>query len=381
MIPESTTVEVLATGGLVLAAIPALLVLLNLWFYRRPAAARAAPPPISVLIPARDEEETIGDCVRSVLASRDVEIEVVVMDDGSTDRTAEVVQAIADRDSRVRLRAAPALPTGWCGKQHACFALSQAARHPLLVFLDADVRLAPDGLAQMTGFLDRRGADLVSGIPHQSTGTWLEKLVIPLIHFVLLGFLPMPGQRWTRHPAFAAGCGQLFMARRDAYRAVGGHAAIRASRHDGLKLPRAFRAAGRSTDLFHATAVARCRMYRGASEVWNGFAKNADEGMASPAAILPWTLLLAGGQVLPPLLLVLFLLLGTTGAPLQLAALATALAFGTRAVLALRFRQSWLGVLAHPVGVAVVVAIQWFALGQKLQGRRVPWKGRLSHGS
>ncbi len=378
---DLATAEVLALGAASLAAIPALLVFFNLWLYRRPIAGRAAPPPISVLIPARDEEATIGDCVRSALASRGVEIEVVVMDDQSSDRTAEVVQTLADRDPRVRLRSAPTLPAGWCGKQHACHALSQAARHPLLVFLDADVRLEPEGLVQMAGFLEDRRADLVSGIPHQATGTWLEKLVIPLIHFILLGFLPMPGQRWTRHPAFAAGCGQLFMARREAYRAVGGHAAIRASRHDGLKLPRAFRAAGRSTDLCDATAVARCRMYRGTSEVWNGFAKNADEGMASPAAILPWTVLLAGGQVVPPLLLALFLLVGISGFPLQLAALGTALAFGTRALLALRFRQSWLGVLAHPVGVAVVVAIQWFALGRKLQGRRVAWKGRLSHGS
>lgn len=376
----------MAFFGVILAAIPAVLVLLNLLFYRRPRTVAGKPVPISVLIPARDEEASIGPCVRAVLASREVELEVVVMDDGSRDRTAEVVAEIAAeaRESngvRVRLLSAPAPTAGWCGKQHACHVLAQAARHQVLVFLDADVRLEPDGLARLLGCLESRQVDLVSGIPRQETGTWLEHQVVPLIHFVLLGFLPMAGMRWTRLPAFAAGCGQLFMVRREAYRASGGHAAIRASRHDGLQLPRAFRAAGRRTDLCDVTDLATCRMYRGAREVWNGFAKNADEGMASVAAIGPWSVLLLGGQVVPPLLLGLCVLAGTSGPPLPLALLATSLAWGTRALLAWRFRQSWSGVLFHPVGVAVVVAIQWYALWSKLQGRQIAWKGRLGHGT
>ena len=167
----------------------------------------------------------------------------------------------------------------------------------------------------------------------------------------VLGFLPFAGMRFSRSPAFAAGCGQLFVARRTAYRRMGGHAAIRSSRHDGVTLPRAFRRAGYSTDLCDATGVAECRMYRSAGEVWRGFAKNAGEGMASPAAIGPWTLLLAGGQVLPPVLLAVALLAGQTTAAAW-AAGACLLAWGTRTLLAARFGQSWLGAALHPAGVA-----------------------------
>lgn len=369
------TLELLGLGACVLSAVPAVLVLINLTLYRRPRPSAAGRSPVSVLIPARDEESAIGACVEAALASRGVDLEVLVMDDHSRDRTRQVVRAIAERDRRVRLLSAPPLPAGWCGKQHACHALAAAAAHPVLAFVDADVRLARDGLSRLLGFLERRGADLASGIPRQRTGTLMEKLVVPLIHFVLLGFLPMPGMRWSRHPAFAAGCGQLFLARRRAYREAGGHAAIHSSRHDGVTLPRAFRRAGFSTDLCDATAIAECRMYRGAGEVWRGFAKNAGEGMAAPAAIGPWTLLLGGGQVLPPVVLVAALLAGAPAAT-SYAALACAFAWGTRLLLAARFRQSWLGAALHPLGVLTVLAIQWYAGWQAFRGHELTWKGR-----
>ncbi len=377
--------ETIALAALLLATVPFCMVLANLFFYRTapdpPAGDGPGLPAVSVLVPARDEEESIGACVESALATRGVDLEVVVMDDHSSDRTAEIVRAIAARDPRVRLVDAPELPEGWNGKQHACHRLAGEARHPVLAFIDADVRLERDGLRRMLGFLERSGADLVSGIPWQRTVTWMEKLVVPLIHFVMLGYLPMAGVRWSKHPAFAAGCGQLFVVRAEAYRRAGGHAAIRSSRHDGLKLPRLFRAAGQSTDLCDATRVASCRMYRSAREVWNGFAKNADEGMATPNAILPWTVLLAGGQITPVVLLGWALVGGASATATLWAALGTVAVYGTRLVLTARFRQSFVGWVLHPAGVAATLAIQWYALWKWARGRELPWKGRVAHGA
>lgn len=351
-------IETIAIISFVLAAIPAAMFLWNVWLYRRPPrAGRAA---VSVLIPARNEEAAIRGAVESALASEGVAVEVIVGDDHSTDRTAEIARAAG-----ARVVSIPALPDGWCGKQHACWVLSREARHDLLLFLDADVRLERDGLARLVGFLQSSGADLVSGIPRQVTGTWLEKLLIPLIHFILLGFLPMAAMRKWRWPALAAGCGQLFLARRSAYDRAGGHAAIRASRHDGVTLPRSFRRAGLRTDLCDATDVASCRMYRNAGEVWRGLAKNATEGLGAPAAIGLWTVLLVDGQTLP----VLMCLSG--GAPTWLWA-AVGLGYLPRLVAAVRYRQSWWGAVWHPLGVLVLMAIQWRAL----LGGDVGWKGR-----
>lgn len=377
---------ILAAAAAGCALVPAAVYLVNLTVYRPPREGErfgVPRPPVSVLIPARDEEGSIGTAVRSALASRGVELEVVVLDDGSTDRTAGIVRALAAEDDRVRLAAAPPLPAGWCGKQHACARLARLARHDVLVFVDADVRLAPDGLARAVDFLESSGAALVSGFPRQVTGTLLERMLLPLIHFVLLGFLPMWRMRGNRNPAYGAGCGQLFVARRGEYEAAGGHAAIRASLHDGVKLPRAFRRAGFRTDLFDATEVAACRMYTSGREVWNGLAKNATEGLAAPAAIVPWTVLLGAGQVLPPFLLLVLAAgrgLGwwpaVPGEALALAALATVAAYLPRLDAARRFRQSLLGAALHPLGVALLLAVQWHALARRLAGRPAAWKGR-----
>ncbi len=365
---------VLAWIALALSAIPFLLFFRNLRAFAPPAAAPPGPvPSISVLIPARNEEGSIGAALDAVLGSRGVDLEVVVLDDESDDGTAAIVAERASRDSRVRLERAPALPAGWCGKQHACAVLARHARHDLLVFVDADVRLAPDALSRMARFLLATGAGLVSGFPRQETVTFLERLLLPFMHFLLLGFLPMGLMRKSRSPAFGAGCGQLFAARRDAYEAAGGHGSIRESLHDGVRLPRAFRSAGFATDLFDATDLATCRMYRSAREVWRGLGKNATEGLASPGAIVPWTILLGGGQVLPWGILIAT---GAGAAAGKIAGCAIALSYLVRLAAARRFRHAWDGALLHPLGVVLLLAIQWQALARKIAGGSPSWKGR-----
>src|SRR5271155_1790886 len=293
------------------AVVPAVLWVWNMLLYREPGAGSCAemgncvlPDSISVLIPARNEERAIAASLDSLLASRGVAIEIIVLDDASTDRTAEIVLGFSARDSRVRLEPAPSLPAGWNGKQHACYALAGMARSSILCFLDADVRLAPEALASMSVFLARTGSDLVSGFPRQETETPLEWLLLPLIHFVLLSYLPLAGMRALPAPGFAAGCGQFLMVRRDAYRKTGGHAQIRTTMHDGLLLPQLFRRYGLRTDIADLTHLATCRMYQNATEVWHGLSKNATEGMGAPARILPFTFLLFCGQILPFLLAV-----------------------------------------------------------------------------
>ena len=371
----------LALPALALAALPAGLTLANLRFFTRsPRPAPGTPPPrVSVLVPARDEAKVIGRLAAAVLANRDVDLELVVLDDDSQDDTARIITDLAAEDPRVRLVRGQPLPPGWCGKQHACFQLAQAARHDILLFLDADVTLESDAVARTVAFLDTRGVDLASGFPHQETGCLLDWLLLPLIHFVLLGYLPLAIARSDNRPGLAAGCGQLFVTRREAYLRSGGHAAIKASLHDGIKLPRAYRAAGLSTDLFDAGDIARCRMYGTNREVVRGLGKNATEGIAAPGSILPFTLLLAGGQILPVMLLIRGLADGWDGWPAWGVAATLAAVFAAwlpRGLAVHRFGHSLTSALAHPLGVAVFLVIQWSALIRRTLGLQTSWRGR-----
>ena len=373
------TIGLLAALALVLAALPAVLTLANLRAFAPPPPAPPGRPAVSVLVPARNEEAAVGRLCRDVLANAGVELELVILDDASTDGTAAIVREIAAADPRVRLVAGQPLPAGWCGKQHACWQLSRAARHDTWVFLDVDVSPTPDAIARAVAFLDTSGVALASGFPRQRTTCLLDWLLLPLIHFILLGFLPLARSRRDTSPGMAAGCGQFFVTRRTDYQRAGGHAAIRASLHDGVKLTRAYRRAGLKTDVFDATQIATCQMYERNGDVWRGLSKNATEGIGSPATILPFTVLLAGGQILPVVLIASGLMTGWRNWPrwaIPVVLVAAALAWLPRILEAVRFRQSIASAVAHPLGVAVFLSIQWSALVRKALGLKTAWRGR-----
>lgn len=370
--------EAAAWAAVALAALPALLLAANLPVLRRPRAAaaeRSREALLSVLIPARDEQHNIAAALDSVLLDAGRDVEVLVLDDDSSDATAAIVAGYAARDARVRLlRGTPPAPGAW-GKPSACARLAEAARGSELVFMDADVRLAPGALRQLCAERERSNAALVSGVPRQLTVGFAERLIVPLIHFVLLGFLPLAAMRRSAHPSFGVACGQLMIVERNAYFAAGGHRAVATKVHDGIALARSLRRAGFRTELADFTGLARCRMYGSWPELLRGFAKNAHEGLGSPRGIVPWTVLLLGGQTawlaLAPLAL-------GGAVPALPVALAAALSLGTRAALALTFAQPRLVVLLQPLAVAVLVAIQWWALWRRLTGRSVAWKRRTA---
>jgi len=372
------TLILLAIVAFLLALLPMLLYAANRRLFVTPdssAEGDSAVPSVSVLIPARDEEAGIRACVEAALSSQKVTLEVVVMDDQSQDATAEIVQGIAEQDHRVRLVPGVPLPAGWNGKQHACWQLAKRATHPYLVFLDADVRLQPDALRRMVDYASQHNVALLSAFPRQETGTLLEKLLIPMMHVVLLCFLPLRRMRASSSPAYAAGCGQFFLTTQAAYQQAGTHASLRGSRHDGIKLPRAFRAAGLMTDVVDGTPLAACRMYRSGGEVIRGLLKNADEGIANARLIIPFSVLLLGGTVLP---IVVMGLAVYEPSPLAfgLATLALVIGWLPRWANVGWLRQSPLGAALHPLAVVFFLLLQWTALAMSLSGRRVRWRGR-----
>lgn len=375
----------IAILSLIFAAIPAILFCKNLTVFNtapNDVELPSVPPLVSVLIPARNEEFGIATTLQKVLANDYPQLEVIVLDDHSTDNTRELVEEIAAEDNRLRLETAAELPPGWCGKQHACWNLSRLATGDFFLFIDADVRLEPNAISRTFCKYISDSKDLISCFPKQETVSIMEKLLIPLIHFVLLGFLSIRTMRQNNDPAFAAGCGQFFFTSKEAYEKSGGHEKIKESLHDGLRLPRLYRQAELTSDAFDGTDIATVRMYRNAKDVWSGLQKNATEGLGSPKLIGPITILLLMGQVVPLIGFVIWL----SGASLfgfQIGSISAAL-FGISVVLAflprflgaVRFSQSFIGAVFHPLGIVILLMIQWFALINLCFGKGGSWKGR-----
>ena len=388
----------LAAFGLLSSLVPLLVTLRNLPLYRSARGARsgglrcagdeAAPTArsagvaVTVCIPARNEAANIEACVRSALACGGAEVEVCVYDDQSTDGTGEILRRLAAEDPRVRIVPTHALPVGWNGKMWGCDRMGRAARGTWVLFTDADVRLAPACLSDTLAAAESLRCDLLSTVPRQLTGSWSEDAVVPLIHYVLLGYLPMGRMRATLDPAASAGVGQFLFARREAWLAIDGYTRFPGTMHDGIRMPREFRRSGLRTDLFDGTALAEVRMYRGLPQVWRGFAKNAYEGLGSPWLLLLVTALHVFGQVAAWAIVAGAAVAAALGlavhvVPATLAAVALLLQLAHRIMLRRAFGHSWRAVLLHPVGLAMLTAIQWHSLWLSARGRR-EWRGRVS---
>jgi len=362
-----------------IAAAGLAMTIVNLVAYRRPPRSdpSARWPLVSMCIPARNEAANLEACVRGLLDQRGVEVEILVYDDQSTDGTGEILARLASQSTRVRRVPTQSLPDGWNGKQHACQRMGEAANGAWLLFTDADVRFEPDAVAGALRAAEAGRADLVSTFPRQITGSFLERLVVPMIHFILLSYLPLHFMRASTSPNASAGCGQFLLVRREAWQRAGGHAAFRDSMHDGIRLPRRVREMGGRTDLFDGTELISCRMYRDFGSCWRGFAKNAYEGLGSFGVLVFFTIIHVVAHLMPWAWLAMAFT-QSRWPPLEtsLAVGAIAMALLQRLLLAVRFEQSWLGVALHPLAILTMTAIQWHSFALAKRGRR-EWRGRV----
>lgn len=373
----------LLLAALVLGGVAAvcLLAAWNLRLFRLAPAPGGSAPPVSILIPARNEAATIERAVRSACAQTAPEVEVVVLDDGSTDATGEILERLARELPRLRVVAGRALPSGWAGKAWACWQLARRhARHPWFLFVDSDVRLQPDAAARMLAAASAERSDFVSAFPRQSTPTPGEALLVPLIYLVLLAYLPMALIRRDPHPSLSAGCGQLMLARRNAYLASGGHGAVRATLHDGIMLARRMKAGGFGIGVLDGRDLATCRMYAGLGGAWRGFSRNAYEALGSPAALAAMVGLNAVLFVLPFVAFPLALAAGETSAATLWGAAAGAV-LALRTALAVRFGSpAWI-VAATPLAVGLLIGLQIHSFINHATGRPVVWRGRAYPGA
>ncbi len=233
-----------------------------------------------------------------MLAQTHPRFELVVLDDHSTDGTADLARAAAGGDARLRVIAGEALPAGWGGKNWACHQLAQAAQGDWLLFTDADTIWAPEALAAVAAEAERTRADLLTVWPTQISITWPERLVVPLMALVIIGYLPVFMVHYTPWSPFAAANGQCLLFRRSAYDAIGGHAALRGEVLEDVKFARRVKAARLRLRMADGNHLVACRMYSDWPAVRDGYAKNILSGYGGSiiflalAAVFHWLVFL-----------------------------------------------------------------------------------------
>jgi cellulose synthase/poly-beta-1,6-N-acetylglucosamine synthase-like glycosyltransferase len=245
---------------------------------------------VSVLIPARNEEKNIGNLLTGLQIQDYKNIEIIVFNDQSTDKTAGIVKGFADGDKRIRLIESNGLPDGWLGKNHACFSLAKHANGTYFLFLDADVNIGNNIIQQTTYLAEKYKLGLLSIFPMQIMKTLGEETTVPVMNFILLSLLPLVLVRKTNFSSIAAANGQFMLFQSEIYRKFQPHEKMKTCKVEDIEIARYYKQIKIKVACLSGNSSITCRMYNGFSEAVYGFSKNIIQffGGSFFTAILFW---------------------------------------------------------------------------------------------
>ncbi len=336
-----------------------------------PTGVPESSPRVSVVIAARNEELDLPATLDSLLAQDYPNLEVLVVEDSSTDRTGAVIDA---RSPRVRRVSPPPLPDGWVGKNWACWNGARAATGDWILFEDADVRTHPAAVRTALEWAEREHADLASIGPAVEMKSFWERVVLPFYVQVVLTYFRTPHVNRARSKSAMAN-GQFWLTPRRDYYAIGGHEAVRSVVLEDVAIARRYRAAGRALRFAWAPTLAQTRMYRNRPEMFEGLLKNVHGTTFSAPRLIGSMAGLVGFFLLPLALLPVGLLTGTLGLTLMGGFLYFAL-FGKHVIFARSLGAPAVYGLLYPVAVGYYLVLLGTSLGRGLRRRPVAWKGR-----
>ncbi len=390
-----TALTILFVLVLVILFLLLFILLINLFTFHRMRPYRTAreivagqtEPFVSILVPARDEEDCIEACVRSLIGQTHERLEVLVLDDHSSDATAKIVQRIlrelpVAQKGRLRLLCGEELPQGWVGKNYACRQLAKHAQGNYLLFTDADTMHSPQTVQAVLDCMHDFDVSLLTAQPQFELRSIGERLAVPLLNFTILTLLPVALVRLRPEPSLATGNGQLLCFQRTAYERIGGHESVKNRILEDVLLARSVKAAGYRMIFVDALELVRCRMYHSFAEVWAGFSKNlfAFYNYSLPFALVALLLNLVL-FVLPPLFVIVSPIVHPSLIAIFFAAGAYLLAVLMRMLLTLRFTRAQRGLmlllcLLHPVSITLECLILLNSIRWRYRKAGILWKGR-----
>lgn len=370
--------QLIIAGGLVLFTIN---LFLNLHALKRPHADSRPPVPaplISVMVPARDEEENIETCLKSLQGQDYPNFEILVIDDHSSDNTAQIMERMAAEDNRIRIFRSEPLPEGWAGKTFACYQVARQARGSWFLFVDADTIHAPHMLSSVLSIaIESNKPGMLSGFPRQLANSLPQKIAIPVLYFVIMGWLPIWWLHRSRKPRPSLAIGQFLLFPREDYWKIGGHQAVKSRIIEDVWLGVEINRSGSRHIAIDLSPVVSCNMYRSVGAMWEGFAK----WMYSVAALsrLGLALLLAAGYVFylaPFYWLWRELFVAPTGWG-GVIVFQVVVIFGMRWLVDSRFKEPMVSFILHPLGFSFLILTAFYAGSRQVVGAGVRWKNRL----
>ncbi len=252
---------------------------------------------VSILIPARNEEKNISNCVTCCLNQTYLNKEIVVLDDNSTDKTNEILKQFSDR---IKIIKGAPLPEGWLGKNWACHQLSQNAGGDFLLFIDADVILNEKATESAISEIIFSEAGMLSVFPTQIMKSFSERLVVPLMNWLLLAFLPLILVYTSKNKSLVAANGQFILWKKEIYQMIGGHSSVKNKIVEDMEFARICKSNKINLKTLLGGTLVFCRMYSNLNEALNGFSKNFFPGFKkNPIIFLTFISLIAFAFLLP----------------------------------------------------------------------------------
>lgn len=333
----------------------------------RPRPASKIKPLVSILIPARNEAKSIERLLYTIMQQTYRKIEIVVLDDHSEDRTWAIAASVAHVEPRLRVVKGKKLPEGWTGKNWACHQLAREAAGEILLFIDADVQLAPEAVSSAVFSMEENRLSMLSVFPTQIMQSFGERLIVPLMNWLLLSFLPLRMVYSSSNPKFVAANGQFILIRNDIYSDIGGHEAVSDRIVEDMEIARILKRSGKRIMTLLGGELVSCRMYSGIQDAVNGFTKNFYPGFNTAQHIflamlilllavflLPFVAVIESGLFIYPILAIV----------------------ANRIFVSIISKQSILyNILLHPLHMLMMVIIGVRSVEAYTKGRII-WKGR-----
>ncbi|WP_158551614.1 glycosyltransferase family 2 protein [Rhodohalobacter sp. SW132] len=345
-------------------------------------------PKLSVCIPARNEERNIVSLLTSVCEQEYPNIELLVLDDHSTDATAQKIEKVsAEYPGRIRSVEAAEKPKNWLGKPWACHQLGKEASGDIYLFLDADTQLKPGMLTSVASAFSRHKLDMLTVWPEQITLTFWEKTIVPLIYYALLTLLPSiyvyRSPRWIpsflqkkTDPLFAAACGQCIAFTSAGYEKTGGHESVKKQIVEDVELAKRAKRNGLKLRMFEGVGSIRCRMYRSENEIFNGLRKNFFPGFGRSVPLFIIMGLIHLIVFVLPFFLLPYSLVIAFPALLFMSVASVSIILLHRFILSVWFNWNPLYGFLHPLAVLWFQRLGIVSLMDHFTGRKVKWKGR-----